>query len=151
LSDEEETPAEEEAAPEEEEAPKEIEALVYKSADFKTEKHVPVIEAPASAKKNTVITIKVSVGKQVPHPNTSVHHIRWIRVYFVPDGKAPIEIGCAEFTSHGESADGPDKGGVYTEPQAIVALKTDKPGKIVATSYCNIHGLWKSEVGLKVA
>ena len=150
MSDEEETPVEEEA-PQEEEAPKQMESLVFKTDDFKKEKHVPVIEAPASAKKNTLITIKVTVGKQVPHPNTSVHHIRWIKLYFVPDGKVPIEIGGGDFTSHGESADGPDKGGVYTEPQALVAFKTDKSGTIVATSYCNIHGLWKSEQKLKVS
>ncbi len=125
---------------------------LYKTADFKTEKHVPVIEAPASAKKSELITIKVTVGKQVPHPNTTAHHIRWIKVFFWPEGgKFPIDIGSGEFTAHGESAEGADKGGVYTEPQILVALKSDKPGKIIATSYCNIHGLWKSEQDLKVA
>ena len=125
---------------------------LYKTADFKTEKHVPVIEAPASVKKGELVTIKVAVGKQVPHPNKTEHHISWIKVIFMPDGaKFPIDLGGAEFNAHGESADGPDKGGVYTEPQAMVALKTEKPGKIIATSYCNIHGLWKSEQDLKVA
>jgi len=125
---------------------------LYKTADFKAEKHVPVIEAPASVKKGELTTIKVTVGKEIPHPNKTEHHIRWIKVIFWPEGaKFPIDLGGGEFSAHGESTDGPDKGGVYTEPQAIVALKTDKPGKIIATSYCNIHSLWKSEQDLKVA
>ncbi|MHA1906857.1 MAG: desulfoferrodoxin family protein, partial [Candidatus Thorarchaeota archaeon] len=28
------------------------------------------------------------------------------------------------------------------------AFKTKKKGTIMATSYCNIHGLWKSEADL---
>ncbi len=125
---------------------------LYKSADFKAEKHVPVIEAPASIKAGEVSTIKVTVGKEIPHPNTTEHHIRWIKVFFWPDGgKFPIDLGGGQFEAHGESAEGPNKGGVYVEPQAIVALKTDKAGKIIATSYCNIHGLWKAEQEIKLA
>ncbi|MHA1616248.1 MAG: class II SORL domain-containing protein [Candidatus Njordarchaeales archaeon] len=124
---------------------------LFRTADWKTEKHVPVIEAPESVKKGELVRVTVSVGKEIPHPNTTEHHIRWIQLIFWPEGEAfPYEIGKAEFTAHGESAQGPNKGGVYTEPIAVFAFKTEKPGKLIAFSYCNIHGLWKSERELKV-
>ncbi|MHA1514478.1 MAG: desulfoferrodoxin family protein, partial [Candidatus Heimdallarchaeaceae archaeon] len=44
----------------------------------------------------------------------------------------------------------PDTSGVYSEPYAVFQLKTDKPGKLIATSYCNIHGFWKYEKEVKV-
>ncbi len=120
-----------------------ISSLVQ-SADWKKEKHVPVIEAPDAPKKGEPVMITVSVGKELPHPNTTAHHIRWIAVYFLPTGeKFPCEIGQYAFNAHGESAQGADTGGVYTHPQVTVTFKTDKPGAILAASYCNIHGLWQ--------
>lgn len=120
-------------------------------ADWKTEKHVPVIDAPTEAAAGEITKICVSVGKEVSHPNKTEHHIRWITVYFKPDeGKFPIQIGQVEFCAHGESVDGPDKSGVYAAPCAAVCFKTDKPGTIIATSYCNIHGLWESCKELKI-
>jgi superoxide reductase len=117
---------------------------LFQSADWKQEKHVPVIEAPDSAKKSEVLKISVTVGKQIPHPNTTEHHIRWIGVYFLPDGeKFPYQIGKFEFASHGESAQGPNMSTVYTQPEVVCSFKTDKPGTIFATSYCNIHGIWQ--------
>jgi superoxide reductase len=113
--------------------------------DWKTEKHVPVIDAPDEAAAGENIKICVSVGKEVAHPNKTEHHIRWIAVYFKPeDGKFPIEIGRVEFCAHGESAAGPDSSGVYTHHCAAICFKTEKPGSIIAASYCNIHGLWES-------
>jgi superoxide reductase len=40
-------------------------------ADWKKEKHVPVIEIIGEAKKDEKIKVEVSVGKEIPHPNTS--------------------------------------------------------------------------------
>ena len=55
-----------------------------------------------------------------------------------------------EFTVHGESVDGPNKGPVYTEPHAKVAMKATASGMLIAASYCNIHGLWESAREIKV-
>lgn len=124
---------------------------VFQSADWKKEKHVPVIESPASAKKGEYFKITVSVGKEIAHPNTTAHHIRWITVFFLPDGeKFPYHIGRSEFNSHGESAQGADTSTVYTHPECTFTLKTDKPGTILASSYCNVHGLWDSSQKLEV-
>jgi len=60
----------------------EIKDLIQ-SADWKKEKHVPVIDSPDSAKKGEAVKVTLTVGKEIPHPNTTAHHIRWIAVYFL--------------------------------------------------------------------
>ncbi len=116
---------------------------LYQSDDWKTEKHVPVLEIK---EKDEGYLVKASVGKEIAHPNTTEHHIRWIELYFHPEGgKFPYQLGKFEFTSHGESTEGPDTSTVYTEPMVKAFFKTEKPGTIVANSYCNIHGLWTNE------
>ena len=124
---------------------------LYQSADWKKEKHVPVIEAKDKAAKGELITVTVSVGKEIPHPNTTIHHIRWIEVYFLPeDEKFPYELGRFEFSAHGESVQGVDTSTVYTHPEGLVKFKTAKSGMIFASSYCNIHGLWQSSREISV-
>jgi superoxide reductase len=125
---------------------------LYQTADWKVEKHVPVINAPASVKKGEMFKVTVGVGKEIAHPNKTEHHIRWIEVYFQAEGeKFPIQVGRAEFTAHGESAQGPDTSTVYAHPETTITFKTDKPGTIFASSYCNIHGLWQNSQALQVA
>ena len=124
---------------------------MVRTADFKTEKHVPVIECPDKVKADQVFEVNVGVGKEVDHPNTTEHHIRWIRLYFLPEGaKFPFEVATVEFTVHGESVDGANKGPVYTHHAAAVQMKTSQAGTLVALSYCNIHGLWRSSKALAV-
>ncbi|MEM2637572.1 MAG: desulfoferrodoxin family protein, partial [Candidatus Korarchaeota archaeon] len=79
------------------------------------------------------------------------HHISWIKLFFWPSGeKFPYEVGHVEFSAHGASTEGPDTSTVYTEPEAVFSFRTGKPGKLIAMSYCNIHGLWKSELEVQV-
>lgn len=135
---------------------KEVDAMaeikdLFQGADWKTEKHVPVIEAPEKAAKGELLKVTVSVGKEVAHPNKTEHHIRWISVYFLPEGeKFPSQVGNFEFTAHGESVQGPDTGPVYTHPEATLSFKTEKSGTILASSYCNVHGLWQSSKNINV-
>lgn len=118
---------------------------LFQSADWKKEKHVPVIDSPDKGKKGEWIKITLCVGKEIAHPNTTEHHIRWIAVFFLPDGeKFPYQLGKFEFDSHGESAAGPNMSTVYAHPEVTATFKTDKSGTIFASSYCNIHGLWQS-------
>lgn len=124
---------------------------LLQSADWKKEKHVPVIESPEKIKKGEAVSIKASVGKEIAHPNTTAHHIRWIEIYFLPLGeKFPYQVGRFEFTSHGESGQGVDTSTVYTAPEAGLRFKTEKSGVILASSYCSIHGLWQSSKDLTV-
>jgi superoxide reductase len=118
-----------------------------KSDDFKKEKHVPVIELPANINVNEEFEVKVSVGKEIKHPNLTEHFIGWIELFYnSKDGKTVYHLGKAEFLSHGEAVEGPNKGPAHTEPVAIFKVKLDKPGVLVAVSYCNIHGLWENSV-----
>ena len=123
---------------------------LYKQADWKSEKHVPVIECPDSVAPDEVFEVRVCVGKEIAHPNTTEHHIRWIRLYFVPDGGAPFEVAALEFTAHGESTQGANQGPVYTHHQGSAFLKLKQSGTLIATSYCNIHGLWESSKAVRV-
>jgi len=118
---------------------------LLQTADWKKEKHVPVIDAPDSAKKGEFFKVALSVGKEIAHPNTTAHHIVWIALYFLADGeKFPYQIGKFDFASHGASALGADTSTVYTHPEAVCTFKSDKPGTLLAISYCNIHGLWQN-------
>ena len=124
---------------------------LLQSADWKKEKHVPVIEAADFLKKGEAVRISIVVGKEIAHPNTTEHHIRWIEAYFLADGeKFPYQSGRYEFTAHGESALGPNTSAIFTNPDATISFKTEKSGTIMASSYCNIHGLWMSSKKLEV-
>lgn len=124
---------------------------LYQTADWKTEKHVPVIECADEVKADEMFEVKISIGKEVAHPNTVEHHIRWIQLFFKPEGdKFSYQVANCEFTAHGEAADGPNKGPVYTNHSATIALKTGKPGILLASSLCNIHGLWENSKAIKV-
>jgi len=124
---------------------------LYKSADWKTEKHVPVIECPNKVGTDEMFEVKVTIGKEVDHPNTTEHHIRWIQLYFQPEGAQIVyQIGTFEFTAHGESTEGPNTGPVYTHHCATAKMKIKKGGTIYATSFCNIHGLWENSQAVSV-
>lgn len=124
---------------------------LFQTADWKKEKHVPVIDSPDRGKKGEWINVTLTVGKEIAHPNTTEHHIRWIGVFFLPDGeKFAYQIGKFEFDAHGESTLGPNTSTVFAHPQATAVFKTEKSGMILASSYCNIHGLWQSSKKLEV-
>lgn len=124
---------------------------VIQSADWKSEKHVPVIEAPAMVKAGEAFKVAVSVGKEIAHPNTTEHHIRWIRLCYKPvDGKVVYDLGFFEFNAHGESVEGANQGPAYTMPVGETQVKLAKSGTLLVASYCNIHGLWESSVEIKV-
>jgi len=125
---------------------------LFQSADWKAEKHVPVLDAPETAAKGAWVTVTATVGKEIPHPNKTDHHIAWIEILFHPEGeKFPYSIGRSEFLAHGAAIQGADTSTVYTASVATFAFKTDKPGTLLASSYCNIHGLWQSSKALKGA
>lgn len=115
------------------------------SADWKNEKHVPSIDAPDTLKADEMVKVVVQVGKEIAHPNTVEHHIRWIQVYFTPDeGKFTYDLGRFCFNSHGE-------GPVSIDSAAAFHFKSNQSGTLNAVSHCNIHGLWESSKAIKVA
>lgn len=94
-----------------------MEELTANTVDASKEKHVPVV----SIVGNTVL---VEVGG-VPHPMEEKHYIQWIYL----ETKSGIQRKCL---TPGE------------DPKATFALDNDEV--IAAYEYCNIHGLWKTEV-----
>jgi superoxide reductase len=99
----------------------------------KRESHTPKIEAPAKAKADEIIMLKVSVG---PHPNTVEHSIRWLAVFFYEEGRAfnPINIAKVSFNAQ-----------PLVEPEITLKVKLSKSGVIHALEYCNLHGLWSGK------
>ena len=91
--------------------------LVAGTVEASREKHIPVVEVNGN-------TVKVLVGS-VTHPMTEEHNIAWI--YLVTDKGAEI------------------KHLTPTEaPEATFVLGDEKPIEVYA--YCNLHGLWKTEL-----
>ncbi len=122
-----------------------------KTADFKNEKHVPVIKCPDSFTKDQMTAVEVAIGEEIAHPNTTEHHIGWIELYFMPEGAKFIsQIARFEFLSHGATVNGPNTGSVHTHHAGTVHMKTSEPGTLFATAYCNIHGLWQGSREIKV-
>ena len=114
-----------------------ISALV-KSADWKAEKHVPVITVQGAVAPGEPLEVEVAVGKEIPHPNTVEHHIAWIALYYTAEGsQLPVELARAEFAAHGPE--------VLTAPILKAIVRLPKPGTLQAVAYCNLHGLWESE------
>ena len=122
-----------------------------KTADWKSEKHVPAIAAPAAAKAGESFDVEIDVGREIPHPNTAQHHIAWIALHFVPEGSnTSIELGRADFSAHGASlSDTP--GPAATSPFARFRVRLSVSGVLHATAYCNLHGLWTSSAPIAVA
>ena len=124
---------------------------LVQEADWKTEKHVPVIECPETVKADEMFEVKVSIGKEIAHPNTTEHHIEWISLLFYPaNEKFPYQIGHYEFHAHGASVQGPNTSSVYTHHGVTTWFKTAKSGTILALSSCNIHGLWQYSKEIKI-
>lgn len=124
---------------------------LLQTADWKAEKHVPVIEVADKIKKGEIIKVTLTIGKEIPHPNTTEHHIAFVALYFLPKSeKFPYLISKTEFSAHGASVQGPNTSTIFAQSTVTCELKTDKSGTLMATSYCNIHGLWESSRELTV-
>ena len=119
-----------------------------KTADWKMEKHVPVIDCAQRMRPNEPFSVVVTVGRDIPHPNEPGHHIDWIALHYVPEGSSTsVELARCAFSAHGAGS-GLASGVVKTSATMTVQVAVEKPGKLIATAYCNIHGLWSSECPL---
>ena len=81
------------------------------------EKHIPVVKVEGNL-------VNVNVGS-VDHPMSEEHSILWIYLQTDKGGyRKNLEPG--------------------KEPKAVFALHDEKPLAVYA--YCNLHGLWKTEI-----
>lgn len=94
-----------------------MEALIPNTVEASGEKHLPVVHVEDGA-------INVNVGS-IDHPMAAEHYIEWIYVQTENDGQ------------HRELKPG-------DEPNVTFSLGSDKTVAVYA--YCNLHGLWMTEV-----
>ena len=121
------------------------------SGDWKGEKHVPSIAAPETVKAGEAFNVELCVGKEISHPNTANHYIKWIKLFFVQDGgKFAIELATLNFDAHAESMT-ETPGPALTNPCSTVSVTLAAGGTLIAQSYCNLHGLWESAAKVTVA
>ena len=95
-----------------------MEAMVPNTTDAAQEKHVPVITIDGN-----IVTVEVG---SAAHPMLAEHFIQWIAL---------------------ETKEGMQRKALTPEtaPKAVFAL-ADGDEAICAYEYCNLHGLWKTEV-----
>jgi len=98
------------------------------------EKHVPTIEL-VECKECAKRVVKVTVGKEVAHPNTIEHHIKWIMLYGVKGG---VLLHIATF----------DLGPTLGVPTVVAHANLEGLTELIAVEYCNVHGLWESSLKL---
>ena len=96
---------------------KKMEEMVPNTVDASAEKHVPVVEVTANK-------VEVVIG-EVQHPMAEEHYIEWIAL----ETEQGIQL---KKLNSGE------------EPTAIFRLNGEKA--TAAYAYCNLHGLWKTEI-----
>lgn len=94
-----------------------MQELAANTAEAAQEKHLPVVKAEDGK-------VTVCVG-EVGHPMTKEHSIQWIYLQTDHGGQRKALL--------------PDEA-----PEAAFALVDDKP--VAAFAYCNLHGLWKTEI-----
>lgn len=91
--------------------------LIPGSVDAAVEKHLPVISA-----EGNIVTVKVG---SVDHPMTPEHFIEWVALETKQGNQRKMLVP-------------------GSKPEAQFAL-TDGDEVVAAYSYCNLHGLWKTE------
>ena len=96
---------------------KKMEEMVPNTVDASAEKHVPVVEVTANK-------VEVVIG-EVQHPMAEEHYIEWIALE-TEQGMQLKKLNPGE------------------EPTAIFRLNGEKA--TAAYAYCNLHGLWKTEI-----
>ena len=98
----------------------------FSTADDFTKKHTPHIDA---VRDGDTVTVTVTVGHYVSHPNTPDHFIEYIDL--VVD-HAPI----ARFSF----------AAVAASPKVTATVTLDPDTKLVARESCTLHGIWEAEV-----
>jgi len=91
--------------------------VVANTVDAAKEKHIPVVTIEGD-------TVTVAIGS-VEHPMLPEHHIQW--VYLETDKGLQVKA-----LSAGD------------KPLAVFKLADEKA--IAAYEYCNLHGLWKTQI-----
>jgi superoxide reductase len=98
----------------------------FEAADDFNKKHTPYIEA---VRDGDTVTVTVTVGHMVSHPNTPDHFIEYIDLVVE---HAPI----ARFSF----------AAVATSPKVTATVTLDPGTKLVARESCTLHGIFEYAV-----
>ena len=94
-----------------------MEALEPNTVEASVEKHLPAVTVSGDS-------INVQIGG-TPHPMEKEHHIAFVSVETQHGGQCKrLKVG--------------------EEPKLTFSFSNDKPAAVYA--YCNLHGLWKTEI-----
>lgn len=97
-------------------------------------KHLPIITAPESVKRNECFEVTVEVGKILQHPNEPGHFIQFIELYAGDTYLARMDLTAKA-----------------TCPVMKTCISLDHAhGKLRAFTRCNLHGSWEYEVDIEV-
>ena len=112
-----------------------ISEIIKTAQDEGKEKHVPHLEIDIGCKSGHDI-VRVVVGHEVEHPNTTEHHIAWVELYGLKKDSGPvINLGRGVCTP------------VYSNPNFRFQInKIEEFKSFYALAYCNIHGLWANSL-----
>jgi len=91
--------------------------LIPNTTEASGEKHIPAVSV-----EGNVVTVNVG---SVDHPMQDVHYIEWVQLV----------------TEHGSQRKHLEPG---QAPKVVFELSGDKPLAVYA--YCNLHGLWKTDL-----
>jgi superoxide reductase len=92
--------------------------LEANTSDGAVEKHLPVVNATANK-------VEVSIGS-VPHPMVTEHFIDWVYLKTNKGGQRKcLDVG--------------------SDPKVSFALTEDEEA-VAVFAYCNLHGLWKTDI-----
>ena len=96
-------------------------------------KHFPTIEVPGLVGAWAPFDVKVTVGKELAHPNEGGHFIQWVELYY-----GGALIGRIELTPT-----------IYDMPLTF-RIKLGKSCTLRALTRCNLHGIWEGTTELNV-
>jgi len=106
-----------------------------KTADEGKEKHIPDINVKECSTCGE-LSVTIQVGKEVIHPSTPEHSIKTITLYGATDEGKLEQLTVFQL------------GDQNTVARVRTSVKKGQYKKLIATSYCNIHGLWENEINL---
>ena len=110
-----------------------ISDFIKKGSEEGKEKHVPsirVVECEGCGE----LSVTVKVGENIFHPSTPEHYIVYIELFGVNQDNKLIVITKFEL------------GKENTIPYVKTHIKKGIFKSLIATSFCNVHGLWENSV-----
>jgi len=106
--------------------------FVKGKANEETEKHVPHIKVKkCDSCPDPQITVSV-----VKHPNMVKHHISWLQLYGLKEEGPIVHLMTTDLVPE------------LTDACAHICIKKGEFKKLLALSYCNLHGVWENSVDL---